>query len=213
MEYQAVLGPAEVFDEKPFTNADNTEREVDVMQLMLEEERRLAHAWAKEGDAAPAEVVMKDPDEEGRRHLLVIPSVQALVDAAEFTAVGFFGKPRDDVDHGVLFDLEEDLVGRMSRYGAVGLLSYYDVELVAPKGTYGNLILFATPDVPEEWYRDQVHAKAVKLSPGHYQQIRLHKGSVIGSMLGGCQISVERTKYFDFTGDETWFGLRRFNGA
>jgi hypothetical protein len=32
-------------------------------------------------------------------------------------------------------------------------------------------------------------------------------------MLGGCQILVDRTKYFDFTGDETWFGLRRFNGA
>jgi hypothetical protein len=213
MEYQAVLGPDEVFEEKPFTNAHNTEREVDVMQFMLEEERQLAQAWAKEGDAAPAEVVMRDPDEEGRRHLLVIPGVHALVDAAEFTAVGFFGKPRDDVDHGVLFDLEEDLVERMRRYGEVGLLSYYDVELVAPKGTYGNLILFATPDVPEEWYRDEVHAKAVKLSPGHYEQIRLHKGSVFGSMLGGCRISVERTKYFDFTGDETWFGLRRFDGA
>jgi hypothetical protein len=213
MEYQAVLGPDEVLEEKPFTNAHNTEREVDVMQFMLEEERQLAQAWAKEGDAAPAEVVMRDPDEEGRRHLLVIPGVRALVDAAEFTAVGFFGKPRDDVDHGVLFDLEEDLVERMRRYGEVGLLSYYDVELVAPKGTYGNLILFATPDVPEEWYRDEVHAKAVKLSPGHYEQIRLHKGSVFGSMLGGCRISVERTKYFDFTGDETWFGLRRFDGA
>jgi hypothetical protein len=213
MEYQAVLGPKEVFEEKPFTNADNTEREVDVMQFMLEEERQLAQAWAKNGDAAPPEVVMKDPDAEGRRHLLVIPSVRNLVQAAEFTAVGFFGKPRDDVDHDVLFTLEDELVGRMGRYGEVGLLSYYDVELVAPKGTYGNLILFSTPDVPEEWYRDEIHSKAVSLAAGHYHQIRLHKGSVHGSILGGCQISVERTKYFDFSGDDTWFGLRHFNGA
>jgi hypothetical protein len=213
MDYQAVLGPDEVLEEKPFTNADNTEREVDVMQFMLEEERELAQAWARRGDDAPAQVVMKEPDPEGRRHLLVVPNVRALVEASEFTAVGFFGKPRDDVDHGVLFGLEEDLVGRMGRYGELGLLSYYDVELVAPKGTYGNLILFSTPDVPEEWYRDEIHSKAVKLSPGHYRQIRLHKGSVYGSMLGGCEISVERTKYFDFTGDETWFGLRRFDAA
>jgi hypothetical protein len=213
MDYQAVLGPDEVLEEKPFTNADNTEREVDVMQFMLEEERELAQAWARSGDDAPAQVVMKEPDPEGRRHLLVVPNVRALVEASEFTAVGFFGKPRDDVDHGVLFGLEEDLVGRMGRYGELGLLSYYDVELVAPKGTYGNLILFSTPDVPEEWYRDEIHSKAVKLSPGHYRQIRLHKGSVYGSMLGGCEISVERTKYFDFTGDETWFGLRRFDAA
>jgi hypothetical protein len=210
MEYQAVLGPDEVLEKKPFTNADNTEREVDVMQFMLEEERELAQAWAQSGDDAPAGVVMKDPDPQGRRHLLVVPSVRKLVEAAEFTAVGFFGKPRDDVDHDVLFELEEDLVGRMGRYGELGLLSYYDVELVAPKGTYGNLILFSTPDVPEEWYRDEIHGKAVKLSPGHYQQIRLHKGAVTGSMLGGCEIAVERTKYFDFTGDQTWFGLRRF---
>jgi hypothetical protein len=213
MDYQAVLGPEEVLEEKPFTNAQNTEREAEVMQFMLEEERRLAQAWAKDGDAAPAEVVMKDPDPEGRRHLLVIPSVENLVQAEEFTAVGFFGKPRDDVDHAVLFDLEEDLVGRMGRYRDVGLLSYYDVELVAPKGTYGNLILFSTPDVPEEWYRDEIHSKAVSLASGHYHQIRLHKGSVSGSMLGGCQIMVERTKYFDFTGDDTWFGLRNFNGS
>jgi hypothetical protein len=213
MEYQAVLGPEDVLDEKPFTNADNTEREVDVMQFMLEEERHLAQAWAKDGDAAPANVVMKDPDSEGRRHLLVIPSVRNLVEAAEFTAVGFFGKPRDDVDHDVLFSLEDELVGRMGRYGEVGLLSYYDVELVAPKGTYGNLILFSTPDVPEEWYKDEIHSNAVSLASGHYHQIRLHKGSVSGSMLAGCQITVERTKYFDFTGDDTWFGLRNFNGS
>jgi hypothetical protein len=213
MEYQAVLGPDDVFEEKPFTNADNTEREVDVMQFMLEEERQLAQAWAKEGDAAPEEVVMTEPDAEGRRHLLVIPRVRNLVQAAEFTAVGFFGKPRDDVDHDVLFGLEDELVERMGRYGDVGLLSYYDVELIAPKGTYGNLILFSTPDVPEEWYRDEIHSKAVKLSSGHYHQIRFHMGSVHGSILGGCQITVDRTKYFDFTGDDTWFGLRNFNGA
>jgi hypothetical protein len=67
--------------------------------------------------------------------------------------------------------------------------------------------------VPEEWYRDEIHSNAVSLASGHYHQIRLHKGSVSGSMLGGCQITVERTKYFDFTGDDTWFGLRNFNGS
>jgi hypothetical protein len=213
VEYQAVLGPEDVLDEKPFTNAENTEREVDVMRVMLEEERELAQGWAQAGEDAPVEIVIKDPDAEGRRHLLVVPNVQALVNAREFSAIGFFGKPREDVDHDVLFALEEDLVERMSRYGEVGLLSYYDVELVAPKGTYGNLILFSTPDVPAEWHQDEVHNRAVKLSPGHYHQVRLHKGSVSGSMLGGCQITIERTKYFDFTGEEIWFGLRRFDGV
>lgn len=213
MEYEAVLGSAELLSGRPFTDPDNTKREVDVMQFMLEEERELAKRWADDGDEAPADVVIKEPDADGRRHLLVVPNVQALIQAAEFTAVGFFGRPRDEVDHSILFGLEDELVGRMGRYGEVGLLSYYDVELVAPKGTYGNLILFSTPEVPPEWYRDEIHSQAVELSPGHYRQVRLHKGAVSGSMLGGCKITVERTKYFDFTGPEIWHGLRRFNGA
>jgi hypothetical protein len=213
MDYEAVLGPEELLSERPFTDPDNTVREVDVMQFMLEEERELAKRWADSGDAAPDGVVMKEPDEDGRRHLLVVPNVRALIEAAEFTAVGFFGRPRDEVDHSVLFGLEDELVDRMGRYSDAGLLSYYDVELIAPKGTYGNLILFSTPEVPPEWYRDEVHSRAVELSPGHYKQVRLHKGSVTGSMLGGCSITVERTKYFDFTGSEIWHGLRRFNGA
>jgi hypothetical protein len=100
----------------------------------------------------------------------------------------------------------------MSSYGVDGLLSYYDVELVAPKGTYGNLILFSTPDVPEPWYRDEVHRQAVELAPGHYYEVRLHKGAVAGPMLDGGQIRVERTKYFDFNGADIWFGLRLFEG-
>lgn len=213
MRYEAELGPEEVLSEKPFTDPANTEREVDVMRVMLEEERELARGWAEAGDEAPAEVVLREPDEEGRRHLLVVPSTRALVAAKDFTAVGFFGRPRDDVDHSILFGLEDELVERMSRYADVGLLSYYDVELVAPKGTYGNLILFATPEVPEEWYRDEIHERAVELAPGHYHQVRLHKGSVAGRMLDADRIDVERTKYFDFGSENVWHGLRRFNGS
>ena len=213
MQYEAVLGPEDVLSERPFTDRENTEREVGVMQVMLEDERELARGWGNARNDAPAEVVMNETDADGRRHLLVVPNVQALIEAADFTAVGFFGRPRDEVDHSILFGLEDKLVRRMGRYGEVGLLSYYDVELVAPKGTYGNLILFSTPDVPEEWYRDEIHAQAVELSPGHYRQVRLHKGSVAGPLLGDVRITVERTKYFDFTGPAIWHGLRRFNGA
>jgi hypothetical protein len=212
MRYEAVLGPDEVLAERPFTAAENTAREVDVMRVMLDHERDLARAWAQAGAEAPPQVVIREHDEAGRRHLLVVPSTRALVEAEGLTAIGFFGRPREDVDHGILFGLEDDLIDRMSSYGVDGLLSYYDVELVAPKGTYGNLILFSTPDVPEPWYRDEVHRQAVELAPGHYYEVRLHKGAVAGPMLDGGQIRVERTKYFDFNGADIWFGLRLFEG-
>jgi hypothetical protein len=206
MEYSAVLGPDDVLGDRPFTDAANTRREVDVMRQMLAEERQRACAW---GDREPGLHVVREHDSEGHRHLIVVPDTRRLCESENLTAVGFFGSPRDDVDHGVLFTLEDELIERMFHYGEAGLLSYYDVELV--KGEYGNLILFATPDVPPEWYRDEVHRRAVELSPGHYHHVRLHKGSIPGRLLDGGDITVERTKYFDFdTGNGTWFGLREF---
>ena len=210
MDYQAVLGPEDVLPERPFTDPANTEREADVMRAMLEYERELARAWLEGGSGAPTQVVSNEQDEAGRRHLLVVPDTRAFAHAADVTAIGFFGRAREGVDHSILFGLEEDLIARMPGYGEVGLLSYYDVELFMPKGAYGNLILFATPDVPKEWYQDDVHRRAVQVSPGHYHEVRLHKGRVPGPLLGDGQIVIGRTKYLDFEDGETWFGLRQF---
>jgi hypothetical protein len=212
MQYEAILGPEEVLSGRPFTNAENTTREVDVMRYMLEEERERARGWSEAADYAPPHVIVREYDEVGRRHLLVVPSTRSIIEAADMTAIGFFGRVREEVDHSILFGLEDQLVERMAGYGEAGLLSYYDVELVAPKGAYGNLILFSTPDVPEAWYRDEVHRSAVELAPGHYYEVRLHKGTVAGPFLGGGQIEVERTKYFDFKEADVWLGLRRFQG-
>ena len=211
MDYQAVLGPDELLADRPFTNPENTEREAGVMQTMLEHERELARGWRDAADA-PERVVSNKNDERGLRHLLVVPDTAALAAASDVTAIGFFGKARETVDHSVLFGLEEALVARMPAYGEAGLLSYYDVELALPKGSYGNLILFSTPDVPEAWYGDEVHRRAVELSPGHYHTVRLHKGHVSGPLLDGGRLTIDRTKYLDFESDDVWFGLRRFAG-
>jgi hypothetical protein len=210
MDYQAVLGPEELLSERPFTDPANTEREADIMRSMLDHERELARGWQQAGSDAPAKVVSNENDKAGLRHLLVIPSTEALIESSDLTAIGFFGKAREGVDHEVLFGLEEALIERMQGYGEIGLLSYYDVELALPKGSYGNLILFSTPDVPEQWYRDEVHRQAVKLSPGHYHTVRLHKGRVSGRVLDGGRIAIERTKYLDFEEPDIWFGLRTF---
>jgi hypothetical protein len=213
MRYEAVLGPEDVLSERPFTDAENTAREADVMRRMLRLEQKRARAWAEVASEAPAQAVIREEDDAGRRHLLVVPSVPSLLSSPRLTAIGFFGRAREDVDHSVLFGLEDDLIERMPSYGEVGLLSYYDVELDPIKGSYGNLILFSTPEVPEAWYRDSVHRRAVELSPGHYHEVRLHKGSIPSGILDGGELTIERTKYVDFSEGETWFGLRRFDGS
>jgi hypothetical protein len=207
MSLDHTLGPDDVLRERPFTDPTHTRREVAVMQAMLDGERARARAWVRHGGRG--ERLVRELDDEGHRHLLLVPDLDALVTARGLTAVGFFGRPRSDCDHAVLFDLEEELLARMPGYASAGLLSYYDVELV--KAAYGNLILFATPDVPPEWHADPIHRRAIELSPGHYHEVRLHKGSIQGRLLDGGEIAVERTKYFDFGSNPGWQGVRRFD--
>ena len=207
----ATVGPEEILERRPFTHPAHTEREVAVMREMLEYERGRARAWAGEQQAACGRVIReRDPD--GHRRLIVVPDATAFLDAENVTAVGFFGRPRTRVDHRVLFALEDELVTRMARYGTIGLLSYYDVELV--KGRYGNLILFSTHEVPRAWHEDEVHRQAVELSPYHYYEVRLHKGTVAGPLFGGGDIEIERTKYFDFKRPPArWHGVRSYPRA
>jgi hypothetical protein len=205
----SVIGPDEILAEKPFTDPELTRREAKVMRGMLARERERVQAWQEDPDGHMGGQIERDYDDKERRHLLVVPDRRALLEASGLTAVGFFGRPRESVDHTVLYELEDELVTRMADYAAVGLLSYYDIEFV--KGAYGNLVLFSTPDVPKEWSADAVHRRAVEISPGHYHEVRLHQGSIDGRLLGGGDLAIVSTKYFDFKSSTTWQGLRRFD--
>ncbi len=180
------------------------------MQELLERQRELARSTLDRTGVAGQQVIRRT-DERGHRLLLVVPDVRALLESPRPTAVGFFGSPREGVDHSILFGLEDELVGRMEQHGRNGLLSYFDVEL--GDGVYGNLIFFSTPEVPAAWHADELHQRAVELSPGHYECIRLHKGSLPGRLLDGGEITLERTRYFDFTGPAVWQGTRTLVAA
>ena len=207
----SVIGPDEIVAGRPFTDPELTRRDAEVMRGMLARERERAQAWRQDPDGDEHAQIERNYDEEEHRHLLVVPARRALLEADRLTAVGFFGRPREGVDHTVLYELEDDLVTRMADYAGVGLLSYYDIEFV--KGAYGNLVLFSTPDVPREWSADAVHRRAVEISPGHYHEIRLHHGSIDGGLLGSGDLTILSTKYFDFDSSTTWQGLRRFDSA
>ena len=208
----SVIGPDEILAGKPFTDPELTRRDAEVMRGMLARVRELVQARQEDRDGHTGGLIERDyDDDKERRHLLVVPDRRALLEASGLTAVGFFGRPRESVDHTVLYELEDELITRMADYAAVGLLSYYDIEFV--KGAYGNLVLFSTPDVPKEWSADAVHRRAVEISPTHYHEIRLHQGSIDGRLLGGGDLTIVRTKYFDFESATTWQGLRRFDSA
>jgi hypothetical protein len=201
MADEIVLAPDEPVPGKPFADPLHTQQDEDVLRHLLRHERERARFFAGERD-----VIVRETDPEGLRHLLVVPDTQALLDAEDAMVVGFFGRPRADADEPLLFQLEEELIAGMGAYAADGLLSYYDVEVV--KGAYGNLILFAGPGGPQSWRENPVHHRAVEISPANYHEIRLHHGTLSGRFLEGGVLRVTRTRYLDFSGPAVWRAVR-----
>ncbi len=206
MASELVLGPDETVARKPFVDPVHTQRDEAALRQLLEHERERARVWADDPFGRPRDVLVSETDAEDRRHLLVVPDTDALLEARDPTVVGFFGRPREDADGSLLFELEEELVAGMLSERPAGLLSYYDVELV--KGAYGNLILFATPDGPAMWRDNAVHTRAVAISPENYHYIRLHLGTLSRRLLDGGELHVTRTRYLDYGGPEIWRAVR-----
>jgi hypothetical protein len=202
MQGYQVLGARQRLRGRAFTDPERTLADVAVMDRMLTRLRGQAPSWA----GGPGSVEALEYPVAGLRHWLVVPRTCALLAAHQVTAVGFFGDLRPGVEHGPIYRLEADIVGRLPRYAAAGLLAYYDAEL--ERGVHGNLVLFGAPDVPPGWHGDAVHARAVALAPHHYRCIRLHRGLIRGPFAGSGGIAVQRTRYFDFGAEPAWRGLR-----
>ena len=200
-----LLGPADTVAGKPFAHPSETRRDASLMAAMLDLERATAGSWPA-GQSGPR--CVSEYDEAGRRHFLAVPEVATLLGARDVTAVGFFAEAREGRDEKVLFELEQAVVESFPQYARQGLLSYYDMQLEG--SAYANLILFSTPDVPSEWYENAAHERAVESSPQHYRSVRLHKGSIPGRLLADEQVTIERTKYFDFDCDPPWRAIRVF---
>jgi hypothetical protein len=201
--FDLVLGPADVAPGRPFCDPAETDADALVMSGMLRRERAMARTWDHDSLAGPGtgELIVA-----GHRQLLAVPDAAALLAAHDVTAVGFFGQLREDVDHSILFDLERRVTETFPVFAELGLLSYYD--LGPEHGRYGNLILFWTPDVPDQWHANTAHQTAVATSPLHYDSIRLHKAVIPGPFLGEGALRIERTKYLDFSRTPPWRSLR-----
>jgi hypothetical protein len=206
MADQITLGPDEAVPGKPFTDPENSRRDEAALRRLLEHERERARVWSDAEDRTESALI-NETDADGLRHLLVVPNTRALVEARDLTVVGFFGRPREDADEPLLFELESKLVAGMHEYGPHGLLSYYDLELV--KGAYGNLILFSGPQGPEAWRENPVHQHAVEVSPPNYYEIRLHVGKLPGPFLDGGTLHLTRTRYLDYRDGEVWRAVRQ----
>jgi hypothetical protein len=205
--YDAVLGPSDHVFDRPFTDPESTVSDALVMSDLLARERAIALTWPR-GAPGPG---ISEKLEAGTRRFLAVPDGANLLTSQDVTAVGFFGHLRDGVDHAILFELEAEVAQTFPAYASVGFLSYFDIG--PEHGRYGNLILFSTPDVPDEWHANPAHRRAVSVAGQHYDHVRLHKGRISGPFLNGADPRLERTMYLDFAGEQVWRGVRLYEGG
>ncbi len=100
--FDSVLGPEDRLPDRPLTHPEETRDDLLVMSRMLALEREIALTWGPD-ISGPG---ISEQTSDGRRQLLAVPDGRALLRARDVTAVGFFGRLREDVDHAVLFEHE-----------------------------------------------------------------------------------------------------------
>jgi hypothetical protein len=203
--FDVVLDATEQLPGRPFTDPGETDADAWIMGDMLRQQRAMARVWRQEQATGSA---VSELLEAGWRELVVVPDRATLLQASDVTAVGFFGQLRPGLDHAALFRHESEIVDTLGDSAGAGFLSYFD--LGPEHGRYGNLILFWTPQVPEQWHANPAHLSAVAAAPEHYQCIRLHKGRIPGPFLGVEGLRLERTTYLQFDAGGVWRGLRLY---
>jgi hypothetical protein len=194
-----LLAPDEIALERPFAAVEHTHADLAILRAM----RNTLAGRLREGSLPhPHAGPLEHPD--GTEHWLCVPRPRALAEAIPVTAVGFFGQARLGVDHGPILEREHEIIARAARFD--GLLTYYNLRLA--DGRYGNLVLFDSPVSKGHVAGDLVHAEAVALTPRHYRSLRLHHAMLADGVLGTSELELERTRYLDFSGDDTWSAVR-----
>ena len=78
-------------------------------------------------------------------------------------------------------------------------------------GAHRNLVVHREPRDTDDWRTSAAHDRAVAISPGLYQSIRIHNGHLDGGVAGNGAIVVDRTKYWDYDEQPAWRAEREFD--
>lgn len=195
-----MLESNDVVPGRPFTAVEMTTRDLGILHGILADVRSVV-VEVEEGirELEPYEKLAWRSG--GLTHRLLICDQDRLRSHPGLCVVGFFGEKRPDKDGWVLEEANTKIVGEFPKYP--GILAYASVEM--PGGRWANMVLHDDPVDVQFWRTSQMHARAVEsLSPQHYYNVRLHNGRLTAGVFDRPRIEIQRTKYFDYTGDEEW---------
>lgn len=192
---------------RPFTSTGLYDRDRSVLSYMLEDLR----AMLGEMDDGAITVTSFQPIEwlvHGLKRRTILTDPMRLHAREDVCVVGFFGERHVDRDGTALEEANAEIVLEFQNYP--GILCYSSMELA--DGNWANLVLHDVPEAREYWRASQAHAKAAReLAPLFYRTVRIHNGTLAGGVLGGKQILIERTKYWDFRTTRVWHAVRELH--
>ena len=201
------LGATEVVSDRPFTAVELVDRDVSVLHGMLDDLVRIL----AEADAGDREIVAQKRvawQVGGLARRLLICDEQRLRAHPSLCVVGFFGERRTELDIGPLEQANSAIVRQFTSYP--GILSYSSVEL--PEGHWANMVLHDDPIDTEYWRRGALHVEAVRLSPAHYRNVRIHNARLTAGVLMTPGFTVSRVKYYDYSSTPAWRAERTLAG-
>lgn len=200
MAVTVTLGPREVVAGRPFTALEATGRDLGILHGILADVRSVV-VEIEEGARRIEPYQKLAWKVGGLTHRLLICDVDRLRSHPGLCVVGFFGDKRPDTDATVLEEANSKIVAEFHSYP--GILAYASVEL--PERHWANMVLHDDPVDVQFWRTSPLHARAVEtLSPKHYYNVRLHNGRLTSGVFDRPQISIRKTKYFDYTGPRAW---------
>jgi hypothetical protein len=199
-----MLAAGQSVSRRPFTSVGLYDRDRSVLSYMLEDVR----AMLGEMDEGTITVTSFQPIEwqvHGLKRRTILNDPMRLHARGDVCVVGFFGERHKDKDGSPLEEANAEIVLEFRNYP--GILSYSSMELA--DGNWANLVLHDVPEARDYWRAGEAHAKAAReLSPLFYRTVRIHNGTLAGGVLSGKQISIERTKYWDFRSARVWHAVR-----
>lgn len=200
MSKAVILGPGDVVPGRPFTAVEMTPLDLGILHGILADVRSVV-VEVEEGvrELEPYQKLAWKVG--GLTHRLLVCDQDRLRSHPGLCVVGFFGEKRPDKDGWALEEANSRIVGEFHKYP--GILAYASVEMAG--GKWANMVLHDDPVDVQFWRTSEMHARAVEtLSPQHYYNVRLHNGRLTAGVFDRPRIEIQRTKYFDYTGDEAW---------
>ncbi|MDH4308576.1 MAG: hypothetical protein OEX04_13990 [Acidimicrobiia bacterium] len=202
----ATLDRAETSTGRPFTAPDLYETDIQRLTYLLEELRCLmGRVYEGSTSITPFEPITWTVH--GLRRRTVVCDPMRLGERRDICVVGFFGERTFGPDTASLEMADTAVVLEFRDYP--GILAYSSMELA--DRNWANLVLHTAPEDREAWRGGATHARAVaELAPIHYRTVRIHNGSLPVGLLGGRAITIERTKYWDYTVPDVWHAVREW---